>query len=149
MIEGVRIKKLKQFVDERGRVMHMIRADDPLFAKFGEIYFSEVLPGVVKAWKKHRIMSQLFAVPIGMIRLVIYDDRDHSRSKGAIEEYEIGRENYRLAKIPPMLWYGFQCLGNRPALVVNCADMPHDPDEATNCKSFKFHVDYVWDTENR
>ena len=132
MIEGVVIQELKQFVDERGRVMHMLRADNPLFEKFGEVYFSEVLPGVVKAWKKHKLMTQLFAVPVGMIRLVIYDDRDSSRSNGELEILDVGRDNYKLIRVPPRLWYGFKCISDYPALLANCTDLPHDPDEVEN-----------------
>ncbi len=130
IIEGVLIQELKQIPDERGRVMHMIRIDNPLFERFGEIYFSEILPGEVKAWKQHKRMAQLFAVPVGKIRLVIYDEREHSNSKGNLKILEIGRDNYQLVKIPPKLWYGFKCISNQPALIANCTDLPHDPKES-------------------
>jgi len=128
-IEGVIVEELKQIPDERGRVMHMMRADNPLFEKFGEIYFSEILPGVVKAWKRHKMMTQLLAVPVGMIKLVIYDDREDSKSKDKFEVLEIGRDNYQLVMIRPKLWYGFKCISGNSALVANCTDFPHDPDE--------------------
>ena len=144
MIEGVVIQKPKQFVDERGRVMHMLRADNPLFEKFGEVYFSEVLPGVVKAWKKHKLMAQLFAVPVGMIRLAIYDDRDNSRSNGELEILDVGRDNYKLIRVPPRLWYGFKCISDYPALLANCTDLPHDPDEVINNGSFDRKIPYSW-----
>ncbi len=104
MINGVIIKDLKQIADERGKVMHMLRCDSPLFDKFGEIYFSVVNPGVVKAWKRHKKMTQNFAVPIGMIKLVIYDNRDGTTSYGRTEVLEIGEDNYCLVKIPPLVW---------------------------------------------
>ena len=144
MIEGVIIKELSQFVDDRGRVMHMIRMDDPLFEKFGEVYFSEVLPGVVKGWKKHKFMTQLFAVPIGTIRLVIYDDRQNSESKGNLKVLEIGRKNYKLVKVPPKLWYGFKCVSDFPALIVNCPDLPHDPDESKGRPQNESTIPYQW-----
>jgi len=144
MIEGVVIQKLKQIVDARGRVMYMIRADNPLFEKFGEVYFSEVLPGVVKGWKQHKIMTQLFAVPAGTIRLVIYDDRENSKTKGGLEVLEIGRDNYQLVKIPPALWYGFKCISKQPALVANCADLPHDPSESRSINPDDKSIPYQW-----
>ena len=129
-IDGVVIQPLKQIKDDRGAVLHMLRADSPLFLKFGEVYFSEVFPGAVKAWKRHKKMTQLFAVPIGEITLVIYDDRHNSVSKGKKLILEMGRDNYCLVKIPPRLWYGFKCTSPRPALIANCADIPHDKMES-------------------
>ncbi len=144
MIEGVVVKDLKQFVDDRGRVMHMLRADDALFEKFGEVYFSEVLPGVVKAWKKHRFMTQLFAVPVGMIRLVIYDDREGPATRGEVAVFETGREKYQLIRVPASVWYGFKCISKGPALLVNCSDLPHDPDEVENIDSAAAEIPHAW-----
>ena len=45
MIEGLLKTPLKQIQDERGKVMHMLRATDPHFNKFGEVYFSWANPG--------------------------------------------------------------------------------------------------------
>jgi len=144
IIEGVVIQELKQFVDERGRVMHMLRVDNPFFEKFGEVYFSEVLPGVVKAWKKHKLMTQLFAVPVGMIRLVIYDGRDRSRSNGQLEILDVGRDNYKLIRVPPRLWYGFKCISDHPTLLANCADLPHNPDESESKNPDDRNIPYQW-----
>jgi len=85
MIDGVLIKPLKVFADSRGKVMHMLRCDDEIFRKFGEIYFSVVNPGVIKGWKRHQKVNQLFAVPSGNILLVIYDDRGQSPTKGTTQ----------------------------------------------------------------
>jgi dTDP-4-dehydrorhamnose 3,5-epimerase len=144
MIEQVIIQELRQIPDERGRVMHMIRADNPLFKNFGEIYFSEVLPGVVKAWKRHKEMTQLIAVPVGMIKLVIYDDPENAKSKGDLKVVEIGRDNYKLVKIPPNLWYGFKCISEHPALLVNCANLPHDPSETESRDPDDLYIPYKW-----
>ncbi|SVA50049.1 uncharacterized protein METZ01_LOCUS102903, partial [marine metagenome] len=55
-----------------------MRSDAPEFTTFGECYFSEMIPGAVKAWKCHRKQTQHLAVPIGRVRFVIYDDRELS-----------------------------------------------------------------------
>lgn len=145
MIEGVIIQKLNQINDERGKVMHMLRSDSPLFTKFGEIYFSVVNPIVVKAWKRHLKMTQHFVVPVGKIKLIIYDNREHSSTLGKIEILEIGEDNYCLVKIPPMLWYGFQGGAFIPALIANCTDLPHDPDEVERLEPFDKTIPYNWD----
>lgn len=144
MIEGVIVEPLKQIVDERGKVMHMLRADSPLFTKFGEIYFSVVNPGVMKAWKRHHKMTQHFAVPVGKIKLIIYDNRENSPTLEKIEILEIGEGNYCLVKIPPMLWYGFQGLSAAPALIANCTNIPHDPNEVERCELFDKVIPYNW-----
>ena len=144
MIEGIITQNLHQIIDERGRVMHMLRADNSLFEKFGEIYFSEILPGVTKAWKRHKRMTQLFAVPVGMIRLVIYDDRERSKSNGELIALDVGRDSYRLVKIPSLLWYGFKCISEEPALIANCTDVPHDPEEVERRDSNDPMMRYTW-----
>ena len=130
-IDGVLVTGLRQIVDERGAVLHHMRNDAPEFTAFGECYFSEMVPGAVKAWKRHRKQTQNLAVPIGRVRFVIYDDRESSPTHGGLQVIELGRpDNYRRLHIPLGLWYGFTCLGDRPALIANCADLPHDPNDA-------------------
>jgi dTDP-4-dehydrorhamnose 3,5-epimerase len=144
-ILGVGIYPLRQIVDERGAVLHMLRCDSPLFNKFGEIYFSVVLPGVVKAWKRHRAMTQHHAVPMGQIRLVLYDDRGQSASHGLLEEYTVGRpDHYSLIRIPPLIWYGFQGLAATPSLVANFTDLPHDPTEVEHLTKDSPSIPYIW-----
>jgi len=130
-IDGLTAVALQELSDEYGAVLHMLRDDSPDFDKFGECYFSEILPGAVKAWKLHSEQTQNIAVPVGKIRLVIFDDREGSGTRGNIRTQELGRPNtYFRMKIPPGLWYGFKCISDVPALLVNCTDLPHDPAES-------------------
>lgn len=130
-IAGISIHPLRDITDARGSVLHMLRADAPHFKAFGEIYFSEVLPGAVKAWKFHHEMTQHFAVPVGRIKLVVYDDRLQSPTRGRLAVYEIGRpDTYRLVVVPPRLWYGFASIGGATAILANCADLPHTTGES-------------------
>ena len=145
-IEGVATQPLKEITDSLGSVLHMLRNDSPLFNKFGEIYFSETNPKTIKAWKLHKKITQNIAVPIGKIRLVIYDNRPTSSTHGNIAEYQIGRySNYYLIHIPPMLWYGFQSLENRKSLIVNCTDLPHDPSESLLLPLDSGEIPFQWD----
>lgn|ERR1700683_244113 len=130
-IEGLLRTPLRAIEDERGAVLHMLRSDAPEFTHFGECYFSEVSPGAIKAWKRHRTITQNLAVPVGRIRIVVYDARDGSRTCGKCEVIELGRPDaYARLRIPPQLWYGFIGLGTTAALIANCADAPHDPGES-------------------
>jgi len=145
-IEGVIIRILKQIEDERGAVLHMLRADSPLFSQFGEIYFSLINPGVIKAWKRHHRMTQHFAVPMGCIRLVLFDDRASSSSNGKVEELILGRpDSYYLVRIPPMVWYGFQGMDEKPSLISNCTDLPHDPKDSENMDILDSRIPYKWE----
>jgi dTDP-4-dehydrorhamnose 3,5-epimerase len=130
-IDGLTLVPLRQLVDERGAVLYMLRADAPDFESFGECYFSEINPGVMKGWKRHRLQTQNIAVPAGRVRFVLLDEREWSPTKGRIDVVELGRPDaYVRLRIPPMLWYGFTCIALKPSLVANCVDIPHDPAES-------------------
>jgi dTDP-4-dehydrorhamnose 3,5-epimerase len=130
-IDGVAITPLRVIKDDRGAVLHMLRADAADFRAFGECYFSEVAPAAVKGWKRHHRQTQNLAVPVGRVRFVIYDARESSLTHGRFDVVELGRPDaYVRLCIPPMLYYGFTCISGLAALVVNCADIPHDPAES-------------------
>lgn len=149
MIEGVLVHPLKQIPDERGKIMHMLRVDDSHFEQFGEIYFSTVFPGVVKGWHIHSVMTLNYAVVVGQIKLVLYDERDSSPTKGEVQELIIGQPNYMLVKVPHGVWNGFKGIGTVPAVVANCATIPHDPDEISRLDPFENHIPYDWSLKHR
>ena len=144
MIKGVLVKPLSQIADERGKIMHMLRADEPHFEQFGEIYFSVAYPGVVKGWHLHKEMTLNYAVILGMVKLVLYDPREDSPTKGEIQELFIGEDNYVLVKIPPGIYNGFKAIGTKPAIVANCATLPHRPDEIERLDPFTSDIPYDW-----
>lgn len=143
-IEGVRVTPLRRIADERGAVFHMLREDADGFERFGEIYFSLVYPEVVKGWHLHREMTLNYAVPSGMIKLVCYDDREGSPTRGNVQELHIGELNYCLVTIPPFVWNGFKGEGVTPALVANCATIPHRPDEIERLDPHDNDIPYDW-----
>lgn len=149
MIEGVKIRPLRIIPDERGMILKMIRSDDEDFQGFGEIYFSVVYPGVIKGWHIHKEMTLNYAVIQGMIKLVLYDERPESATKGEVQEIFLGRENYNLVTIPPIIWNGFKGIGTEPAIVANCATLPHDPDEIERLDPFNNHIPYDWGLKHR
>lgn len=148
-IAGVLIQPLKIINTAGGPVLHLLRKSFALFPEFaedfGEIYFSEILPNCVKAWKKHTLQTQLFAVPAGLIRLVLYDGRQNSPTNGKLEKLLLGRpDNYELVQIPPGIWYGFQCLSSQPAMICNCANLPHNPLEGQTMPQDWTGVPHNW-----
>ncbi|MGO8807704.1 MAG: dTDP-4-dehydrorhamnose 3,5-epimerase family protein [Candidatus Bathyarchaeia archaeon] len=143
-IDGVIVKQLTKIPDERGCIFHMLRCDDELFEKFGEIYFSTAYPGIIKGWHLHKEMILNYAVIRGMIKLVLYDDRKKSATKGNLMELFIGEQNYCLVKIPPGIWNGFKCISLEPAVVANCASIPHDTEEIERISPFSDKIPYNW-----
>ena len=93
MIDGVQVVPLKRIPDERGTVMHMLRATDPHFKQFGEIYFSTIYPGVIKGWHRHEVMTLNYACVSGRIKLVLYDDREDSNTRGELMEIFLGPDH--------------------------------------------------------
>ena len=143
MIEGVIVTPLKQFFDERGKVMHMLREDSSQFKRFGEIYFSCTYPGAIKAWHLHKKMTLNYAVVTGTIKCVLYDNRDDSKTKGQVEEFYMSPENYFLLTVPPLIWNGWKGIGDTMSIVANCSDIKHDPDEIVREKPFG-NIPYDW-----
>jgi len=148
MIEGVSVVPLRQIHDERGKVMHMLKKTDPHFEQFGEIYFSCIHPGAIKAWHIHKKMTLNYAVPFGKIKFVLYDDREQSKTKGEIIELFLGPENYSLVTVPPGVWNGFKGLGTETSIVANCATIAHDPDEIDRMDPMKGSFSYNWDIKH-
>lgn len=148
MIDGVQVHPLKQIPDERGKIMHMLRADAGHFQQFGEIYFSCVYPGAIKAWHIHREMTLNYATIAGHIKLVLYDDREASPTRGELQELFIGESNYVLVTIPPLIWNGFKGVGEKMSVVANCSTIPHDPAEIERMDPFSPQIAYDWDLKH-
>jgi dTDP-4-dehydrorhamnose 3,5-epimerase len=148
LIDGVRVTPLRQILDERGGVYHVIKAGSPAFSGFGEAYFSKINSGVVKAWKFHKEMVQNFSVPFGKLKLVIIDHRLDSPTFGVINEFFLDPvENYRLITIPSRLWYGFTCISEDYCLLLNVASLEHNPEESVNLPLENDEVTYTWKTD--
>lgn len=149
MIDGVKITPLRQILDERGKIMHMLKVGDPAFEKFGEIYFSCVYPGAIKGWHIHKEMTLNYAVPHGHIKFVLYDDRQGSPTRGELQELFLGPDNYCLVTVPPMVWNGFKGIGDEMAMVANCTTILHSPDEIDRLDPFDHSIPYDWAIKHR
>jgi len=145
-IEGIRIVKLDQIDDSKGSVLHMIKSSSPEFKNFGECYISEINYKSIKGWKLHSVQTQNISVPSGKIKLVLYDTREESSSFNQLIEVNLGRpDNYFRITIPPGIIYGFKCLSSPNALLVNCTDIEHDPDESITLPINDNKVPFLWD----
>ena len=144
MIDGIKIIKKKQIIDERGKIMHMMRNDDPNFTKFGEIYFSYSHPNTVKAWHLHKRMTVNYVCVVGKIKLVLFDDRKQSPTKGMLQEIFLTTENYSLVSVPPRIWNGFKSVENKFSIIANCSDIPHETEEMERKPFDDPYFNYSW-----
>jgi dTDP-4-dehydrorhamnose 3,5-epimerase len=144
MIKGVQVKKLKIIPDERGRLMEILRSDDKMFKKFGQVYMTTAYPGVVKAWHFHKKQDDNFTCVQGKMRLALYDARKNSTTHGEINEFVISPDDPMLVTIPKNVYHGFKCVGDKEAIVINTVTIPYNyknPDEYrvdANDKSIKY-----------
>ena len=145
MIDGVKVIALRTIVDERGKIMHMLKATDDHFIQFGEIYFSTAWPGTVKAWHIHTKMTVNNAVLSGHAKLVMYDLRPDSPTKGELLEVFLGEDNHVLVQIPPGIANGYKAYGNKEAILANCATIAHEPDEMLRMPFNTNEIPYNWD----
>ena len=131
-IDGVRIKPLRVVADERGWLTEVLREDDDLFTRFGQVYVSATYPGVVKAWHYHQRQTDNFACIAGMVKLVLIDTREGSPTRDTINEFFLGVQNPVLVQVPKLVYHGWKCISVEPSLVINVPDRPYDradPDE--------------------
>lgn len=132
-IEGVSIFPLKQFYDEKGSVYRGIRKSEDHFTEFGEAYFSIINFDKIKGWKFHQLMTQNFIVPYGIVEIIIVDKRPNSKTRNCFMKIIVSpNKNFLRLNIPPNLWYSFKSLHAPHSILLNVADMIHDPDESIN-----------------
>jgi len=144
MIHDIKITPLKIISDDRGKVMHMLRKDSAIFDKFGEIYFSTIFKDSVKAWHLHMEATLNYACIKGKVRLVLFDDREKSSTKGKYQEIILSPANYVLVTIPPNIWNGFKNLDNEESIIANCLTIAHNEKEMARKDPFDKSFNYNW-----
>jgi len=150
MIKDVHVKQLKVIPDERGRLMEMLRADDEFYKKFGQVYMTTAYPGVVKAWHYHKKQWDHFVCVRGMMKVVLYDSREDSSTKGEVNEFFLGEHRQILVQIPPLVFHGFKCVSDHEAIIINCPTEMYDyktPDEF-RVDPHKNDIPYNWNRKD-
>jgi len=150
MIEGVKTKKLKVIPDERGRLMEILRCDEEFFEKFGQVYLSTTYPGVVKGWHYHKVQADNIVCVKGMLKLVLFDNREGSSTNGEVNEFFIGEHNPMLVQVPKGVYHGWKCVSNEEAMVINCPSEAYNysqPDEY-RLDPHKNDIPYKWERKD-
>ncbi len=145
MIHDVKITPLKIISDNRGKVMHMLRTDSQVFKKFGEIYFSTIYHQSIKGWHLHKESVLNYVCIKGKVKLVLFDNRKESSTKGVYQELILSPEDYFLVTIPPNIWNGFKGLDEAESIIANCLTLPHDEKEIVRKDPFDKSFSYKWE----
>lgn len=143
-ILGVCVTPLKHIKNPKGDILHVIKVGDQGFEGFGETYFSMANQGEKKAWKKHLRMTLNLVVPIGCVRFVVFDDREGSPTSGLFDKIDLSIQNYCRLTVPPGVWMGFMGLSSGTNLLVNVADIEHDPEEAVRKEVEEISYDWQY-----
>jgi dTDP-4-dehydrorhamnose 3,5-epimerase len=149
VIEGVEIKDLRQYADERGYLMELLRNDDPIFEQFGQCYVALNYPGVIRAWHYHKLQSDIWACVRGMVKVGLYDARDDSPTSGEANTIYLGEHSNKLLKIPVGVYHGYKTIGIEPSLLLNFPTKPYNPKEPDEYRAPYDSPDipFDWDIE--
>lgn len=146
MIDGVKVKTLKPIPDERGRLMEMLRSDEEIFKKFGQVYMTTAFPQVTKAWHYHKIQTDSFICVFGKMKVALYDSRPDSKTFKEVNEFILSMEEPRLVQIPPLVYHGFKCIADKESIIINVPTEVYNyknPDEY-RLDAFKNDIPYDW-----
>lgn len=149
MIQDAQVKTLKVIPDERGRLTEMLRCDDDIFRGFGQVYMTTAYPGVVKAWHYHKKQWDHFVCVRGMMKVVLYDSREDSRTHGEVNEFFLGEHRPILLQIPPLVYHGFKCISEYEAIVINCPTEVYDYENPDEFRVDPHHNDIPYDWEQK
>jgi len=150
MIKDVIVKQLKYIPDERGRLMEILKCSEEVFTKFGQVYISTTYPHVVKAWHFHKTQDDFIVCIHGMLKLVLYDNRDNSPTKGEVNQFFIGEFNPSLVKVPKEVYHGWKCISDEEAIVINVPTEPYNPDKPDEFRidPHKNDIPYNWERKD-
>lgn len=150
MIDGVMVKKLKWNTDERGKLMEILRIDDDIYSEFGQVYVTTAYPNVVKAWHYHKLQDDYMTVVKGMMKIVLYDGRENSKTKGEVNVFYVGEHSPMVVRIPKEVYHGFMCVSENEAYVINVVTKPYNRDNPDEYR-LPWNTDkipYDWERKN-
>jgi dTDP-4-dehydrorhamnose 3,5-epimerase len=132
-ISGVRLRRPPTHADGRGTLTEIYDLrwrfdDDPLVY----VYHVTVGPGQVKGWVAHRLQSDRLFVYAGVLRIVLYDGRTDSPTRGTVNVFHLGGHDRALLSIPAGVWHAVQNVGADEGAFVNLPSRPYvheDPDK--------------------
>lgn len=129
MIAGAVLKELIVHQDERGALFEILRSDYPEFKKFGQTYVTVCKPGWVKGWHYHLKQQDYFCVLKGVARIVLYDRRKRSKTRGEVNEFKLSSAKPQALVIPVGVIHGFECCSQVEAWILNVPNQLYNYDK--------------------
>ncbi len=128
------------FADDRGwSLMNLLTG---VMSSQGQVNFSTMYPGVIKAWHRHHKQTDFWIVLNGHLKVGV-----HRESDGVSWMATMGEKRPGVLIIPPPLWHGAATIGHEPAgllYYVTHAYNPAAPDEDRRpfdgIEGFPWHV---------
>lgn len=143
MLDGVKLSYPKTVFDERGTVRHIISSLDPDFTRFGDVYCTSVYKGVIKGWHGYYTKTLHYVVLHGIIKLVLYDNREKSPSYQDFQEVFMSHENYVRLTIPPGVFTAFRGLYEPYSIAVICTTEPYSEEGTIRLPIKTFEYDWT------
>ncbi len=127
MIDGVHMRDLVLHTDDRGTVCEMYDPrwewhPDPLVFS----YFYTIRPGLIKGWAMHKKHDDRYCLLQGEMKVVLYDARTDSPTKGHVLELYLTEQRRQLFSLPQGVWHADQNIGSKDCLVVNFPTIQYD-----------------------
>ena len=137
-LNKIKIKRLKIIKLPAGNVMRFLRKKETKKKwKFGEIYFSKIKFGKVKAWKYHLKATMKLGVIVGKVKFVFYSHKSKSFKTIKMEE-----KKYARLTIPPKIWFGFKGISKTESIIISLTDLTHSPKEVLRCEKNQIKFDW-------
>lgn len=130
MIDGVVIKKINKHTDERGFFAEIVKFGEKTFHEVFQTSYSETKPGVIKAWHIHDYW-EIWCVIKGRAKVVLYDMRPDSLTKGKTQIIYTGEDNMMVIAIPGEVAHGYKPLGKKTMGIIYHASEAYNPKNVT------------------
>ena len=130
----------KIFLDDRGWSIHDMFPD----LRGGQINYSVLFPGIVKAWHRHKIQTDYFCVVMGNAQVAVHDP-----DTGKTETHFMGELNPSVLVIPPKLWHGYIAVGNKPCGLIYYMTERYNAEKPDEERAPWDAFGYEWAPKNR
>ena len=135
MLDDIRVRQQVTQQDHRGTLTEIYSPswgfdDIPLVF----IYTVTTRPGMIKGWAVHHQQVDRYFFYLGSLKLVLYDARESSPTRGMINELYFSEVNRSLVSVPPGVYHAVENVGATDALMINFPSEPYrheDPDKYT------------------
>ncbi len=127
LIDGVQFRPCRPVPHEDGHLMEIARASwEILGGPLVQVHLTTTFAGRVRAWGVHTENTDRLFIAAGLVKIVVYDGRKDSPTRGRLNEFTLSDRNPGLLIVPPNLYHGWKNIGTTEALIINMPDRMYD-----------------------